>query len=184
MLDWRRNKRVRVKMMYSPEERVFLVSTYFLTNRNLNATHTEFGKQFNAHSRKLPAKSVIQRLVAKFEKTGSVLDDKRGNVGPKQSAHTPETVERAQQILKESPAKSVHLIAQEAGVSKSNLHRIVKEELHLYPYKMQMLQILTPFSKQRTLAFAENFHAYLAAILALFSIFGLVTKHIFGCPVT
>ncbi len=70
-------------MMYSLEERVFLVSTYFLTNRNLNVTCTEFGKRFNVHSCKLPAKSVIQCLVAKFEKTGSVHDDKRGKVGPK-----------------------------------------------------------------------------------------------------
>ncbi len=70
-------------MMYSLIERVFLVSTYFLANRNLNATHMEFGKRFNMRSCKLPAKSVIQRLVAKFEKTGNVHDDKRGKVGLK-----------------------------------------------------------------------------------------------------
>ncbi len=34
MLDWRRNEHVRVKIMYSLEERVFLISTYVLTNRN------------------------------------------------------------------------------------------------------------------------------------------------------
>ncbi len=83
MLDRRRNEHVRVKMMYSLEQRVFLILTYFLTNRNLNTTCTEFGKRFNMHSRKLPAKSVIQRLVAKYEKTGSVHDDKRGKVEPK-----------------------------------------------------------------------------------------------------
>ncbi len=74
---------------------MFFVLTYFLTNRNLNVTRTEFGKRFNAHSHKLPAKSVIQHLVAKFEKTGSVPDDKRGKVRPKQSMRMPETVERA-----------------------------------------------------------------------------------------
>ncbi len=50
MLDRRRNEHVRVKMMYSLEERVFLVSTYFLTNRNLNAMRMEFGKRFNVHT--------------------------------------------------------------------------------------------------------------------------------------
>ncbi len=80
---WRQNEHFRVKMMYSLEECVFLVSKYFLTDRNLNAMRTEFGKRFNVHSRKLPAKSVIQRLVAKFEKTGSMHDDKRRKVGPK-----------------------------------------------------------------------------------------------------
>ncbi len=71
-------------------------------------------------------------------------------------------MKHVRQILKESPAKSVCCIAQEASVSKSSLHRIVKEELHLYPYKIQMLQTLTSFSKQHRLAFAENFRAYLA----------------------
>ncbi len=45
------------------------------------------------------------------------------------------------------PTKSVRRIAQEADVLKSSLHRIVKEELHLSPYKIQMLQTFTPFSK-------------------------------------
>ncbi len=83
-------------------------------------------------------------------------------MGPKQSARTPETVEHARQILKKSPTKSICCIAQEAGVSKSSLHHIVKEELHLYPYKIQILQTLTPFSKERRLAFVENFRVYLA----------------------
>ncbi len=80
MLDQRRSEYVRVKMMYLLEERVILVSTYFLNNRNLNTTRTEFGKRFNMHSCKLSAKSVIQRLVAKFEKTGSMHDATRGTV--------------------------------------------------------------------------------------------------------
>ncbi len=127
MLDLRQNEHVRVKMMYLLKECMFLVSTYFLTNRSLNATRTAFGKRFYMHSHKLPVKSVIQHLVAKFEKTGSVHDDKRGKVGPKRSAPMPETVERTRQILKESPAKSIRRIAQEAGVSKSSLHRIVRK---------------------------------------------------------
>ncbi len=57
------------------EERVFLVMMYFLSNRDLNKMCTEFGKCFNEHSRKWPAKIVIQSLVWKFETTGSVLDD-------------------------------------------------------------------------------------------------------------
>ncbi len=162
MLGRGRNEHVKVKMMYSLEKLMFLISTYFLTNRNLNTTCTEFGKRFNVHSRKLPAKSVIQRLLMKFEKTGSVHDDKRGKVGLKRSACTLETVEHARQILKESPTKSIRRIAQEAGVSKSSLHCIVTEELHLYPYKIQMLQTFTPFSKQRRLAFVENLCVCLA----------------------
>ncbi len=46
ILDRRRNEHVRVKIMYSLEECVFLVATYFLTNRNLNATCMEFGKSW------------------------------------------------------------------------------------------------------------------------------------------
>ncbi len=79
-------------MEYSVKERVFLMTTHFLSNCDLNKTRIEFGKHFNIRSSKWPAKSVIQRLVRKFEITGSVLDDKRGKVGAKRSAETPANI--------------------------------------------------------------------------------------------
>ncbi len=98
------------------EERIFLVTTYFLLNRDLNKTCTEFSKRFNVHSRKWPAKSVIQRLVQKFETTGSVLDDKRGKVGTKQSARMPVTIGIAREILEATLQMSLNRVAQELCV--------------------------------------------------------------------
>ncbi len=90
-------------MKYSVEERVFLVTTSFLSNCDLNKTRTEFGKRFNMHSRKWLVKSVIQRLIRKFETTGSVLDDQQGKVGAKQSAQTPANIRTAREILEATP---------------------------------------------------------------------------------
>ncbi len=44
---------------------------------------------------------------------------------------------------------SLNQVAQEVGVSYSMVQHIVREDLGLYPHKLQMLQSLTPFLKQR-----------------------------------
>ncbi len=93
------------------EERVFLMTTYFLSNRDLNKMRIEFSKHFNVHSRKWPVKSVIQRLVWKFETTGSVLDDKQGKVCVKQSARTPTNIGTAREILEAMPQTSLNRVA-------------------------------------------------------------------------
>ncbi len=131
------------------EERVFLVTMYFLSNHNLNKTRSEFGKHFNVHSRKWPAKSIIQRLVWKFETTGSVLNDKRSKVGAKRSARAPVNIGTLREILEATPQTSLNQVAQELSVSYSTVQRIVREDLGLYPYKLHMLQSVTSFSKQR-----------------------------------
>ncbi len=167
------------------EERAFLVMTYFLSNRNLNKTRTEFGKCFNVHSRKWPTKSVIQHLVRKFEATGSALDDKRGKVCAKQSARTQANIGTAQEILKATPQMSLNQAAQELGVSYSMVQRIVREDLGLHPYKLQMLQSLTPFLKQGRLTFAQTFRTHRYSLLVYYFLWGYIKDHFYqNCPIT
>ncbi len=124
---------------YSVEERVFLVKTYFLSNRDFYKTSTKFGKRVNMHSRKWSAKSVIQCLFRNFETTGSVLDDKRGKVGAKWSAQTPTIIGTTREMLEATPQTNLNQVAQELSVSYSTVQRIVREDLSLYPYNLQML---------------------------------------------
>ncbi len=45
------------------------------------------------------------------------------------------------------PQTSLNRVAQELRVSYSTVQRIMREDLGLYLYKLQMLQSLTQFSK-------------------------------------
>ncbi len=55
--------------MYATEERVFLVKTYYET-KSIVTVERAFKKHFKCPHRKIPARSVISRLIQKFESTG------------------------------------------------------------------------------------------------------------------
>ncbi len=113
------------------------------------------------HSSKWPVKSVIQRLIRKFETTGSVLYNKRGKVGAKRSARTLANIKTAWEILEATPQMSLNRVAQELDVSYTMVRHIVREDLNVYPYKLQMLQSWTLFLKQRRLTFTQTFQTHL-----------------------
>ncbi|XP_020297470.1 uncharacterized protein LOC109862000 [Pseudomyrmex gracilis] len=148
--------------MYDLTERVFLVKTYYSTNHNLAQTLTSYGKSFNVHRRKLPKKSVILRLVKRFEQTGSVLDDRVGKCGAKRTARTPQNIEQLQERVRANPRTSLTRLAQEIGVSSSTTYRMMTEDIDMFPYKIQMLQTLSPLNEEKRLAFATTFGAYLS----------------------
>ncbi|GBL88897.1 hypothetical protein AVEN_158996-1 [Araneus ventricosus] len=76
--------------MYSIEERVFLVLEYHRLERSPMATRFSFQKRFNVP--KGPNAKTICKLFAKFKWTGSVDDNRVGNVGPRQTGVIPENV--------------------------------------------------------------------------------------------
>ncbi len=68
--------------MYAMEEHVFLVKTYYKT-KSIVTVQREFKKHFKCPHHKIPARSVISRLIQKFKSTGSVHDNQATNVGAK-----------------------------------------------------------------------------------------------------
>ncbi|XKL67290.1 hypothetical protein PGB90_002781 [Kerria lacca] len=82
--------------MYSIEEHIFFIKSYYSSNQNLKHILAEYGITFNVKRNKWPSKNVIIRLVKKFEETGSVHNNKKGKVGAKRTARTPENIAVAQ----------------------------------------------------------------------------------------
>ncbi len=106
---------------------------------------------------KKPHRSVILCLVSKFYETESVLDDLKGKVGAKSSVRMEEVEDEARQLLKEDPCLSIAKLAQRLGASWSTTYHFVRNDIGLFPYKVQVLQKLTQFSKERRLKFVEEF---------------------------
>jgi AraC-like DNA-binding protein len=117
----------------------------------------------NLHNDPFPVSTII-RLIIKFEETGSVIDLPRSG--------RPSLSESEIQIVKESVEKckeesaggkcSVRAVSQECGISKSCVHRIMKEELHLHPYKPSFVQELVDGDAERRVEFAELFLSTIA----------------------
>ena len=89
-------------------------------------------------------KNIFCRLVAKFEETGSVLDNLAGNVGPPTTVTTPENIQRVGDFFEAQPSTSQRKASQQLEIKRTSLQKIMKDELSLFPYKIQIQQPLSP----------------------------------------
>ncbi len=91
--------------MYTTKERIFLV-TLFIEMKSYVQVQRVFLAHFKCSYRKKLSRRVrvIQCLIQKFYATGSVLDDKKGKVGAKQTARMEEKKTKARAPVEENPA--------------------------------------------------------------------------------
>ncbi|KAJ3649686.1 hypothetical protein Zmor_021413 [Zophobas morio] len=83
-------------------------------------------------------KTHIRRIVARFNDTGSASEGKptgRPQVGE-------DVVEDIRTRMEQSPKKSLSKLSLQSGVPYSTCQKIVKEKLHMHPYKISLVQEL------------------------------------------
>jgi hypothetical protein len=105
---------------YSLEERVFIVKTYWITGFIKNCKR-RFVQQFGG--RNLTSKRYIQLSVKKLQTKGTLLD-LHGGGRPEMSENTVHNV--ANRLLA-SPRKSLRVLSQEIGLSRSTCQRAAKK---------------------------------------------------------
>ncbi|CAI6367280.1 unnamed protein product [Macrosiphum euphorbiae] len=78
-----------------------------------------------------PSKSTLQRLVAKFETTGSVNDQ----ITPvrQRTSRSADNIAAVRESVQENPGQSIPRHAQELGLSKSSTWQILGRDLGLHP---------------------------------------------------
>ncbi len=97
--------------MYSLEEHIFFVKSYYSTQKNLKKVLHLYGEQLNVPRHKWPSKSVIIRTVKKFETTRSVHNNKAGKVGAKRTAWSEENIDQVRKIMCATRQTSVTRVA-------------------------------------------------------------------------
>ncbi|GBM21266.1 hypothetical protein AVEN_149856-1 [Araneus ventricosus] len=140
---------------YSVPERIFIVRTYYSNNNSPIVTQRKFATEFKLKTTG-PSASTINRLIQKFERTGSVCDDMFGNVGRPLSVKTPEKIERRSQVFERSPRTSIRKAAQQVGIKRESVRQIAVADLQLFPYKIQIHQRLSQRSVEQRLEFANT----------------------------
>ncbi len=123
--------------MYSLEEHVFFLKSYYSGQKNLKEVLRLHGEQFNFPRHKWPSKSVIIRTVKKFETMGSVHDDKARKAGAKQIVRSEENINQVRKIMHATPQTSITRVAQKIGISVASVHRILTTDISFFPYKIQ-----------------------------------------------
>jgi hypothetical protein len=70
--------------------------------------------------------SAINRLVNKFEMTGSMINNKKGVVGNR-SVRTPEIIHHVEQTLTKSPKKCVMFLSLQLNLGASSTYRLTEK---------------------------------------------------------
>jgi hypothetical protein len=99
----------------------------------------------------------ILRIVKKFERKGSVKDERHLHPGPPKKSWSGENIDRVRSITEETPRKSVRSVFREMecdNVSVSSVFRILRFDLCLTAYKISVMQHLKPTDIKRRLNFA------------------------------
>ena len=137
---------------YSIEERIFLVKSFYKSDENVTLTLRKWSSHYKNRSK--PSPNTVEKLVEKFNKTGSVADDVEWRKNKTRSARTPELVESARQIAQEELSISTRRLSQRLGVSTTTAWKVLHEDLECFPYKIQVAQQLTGAAIEKRLDFA------------------------------
>lgn len=99
------------------------------------------------------SKATVCRTVSRFERTGSVADERRS--GRPKTASNDDVALEVLQSVNENPHKPPSKIAQECNISRKSVANILK--IHRYhPYKMRLVQELSEDDFDRRVEFYEE----------------------------
>ncbi|XP_065642687.1 protein GVQW3-like [Hydra vulgaris] len=121
-------------------ERAEIVTIFIQKNKSVVLTQREYQKRHRNQS--TPDKKTIHALSHQFEQYGTTLDSHHS--GRPRTARSEENIARVRESAAESPKTSIRRRAQQLNISQRSLRRILKKGLHLFPYKIQLVQKLLP----------------------------------------
>ena len=85
-----------------------------------------------------PAESTIRCLVTKFESIGSI--NNQPTPVRRRNARSAENIAAVRESVRENPRRSISHRSQELGLSMTSTWRILRRDLDLHPYKIQLTQ--------------------------------------------
>lgn len=86
----------------------------------------------------------VHRIIQKFEACGSIADGRRNNNGRPRSARSGENIDCVRKVIEDTPQRSIRRLMADIGnvTSKMSVHRMLKYDLKLTPYKISIMQHL------------------------------------------
>ena len=131
-------------MVWSIERKAFCL-TLCLETKSLKTVQARYRRRFNFNN--FPHKFQITRWVKKFKDTGTLIKStKKGQKSTsdrKLRARSLENVDAVRDSVGRNPKKSLRRRSKKLGLSRLSVHRILKNDLQLYPYRLQIKQTLT-----------------------------------------
>ena len=137
---------------YKQEERIRILQAYL---RTMSISETQRDYRIHFKTRISPTKNAIKSLVRKFQETGAVHDAKK--TGRPKLIRTEVQINRVATDVANNSNTSIRRRSLQLGITRSSLQRILKKDLKLFPYKIQLCQELLPTDAEKRLAYAKSF---------------------------
>ncbi|XP_022163933.1 uncharacterized protein LOC111029282 [Myzus persicae] len=136
---------------YSVEQRVRIVKFYYQNQCFVRVTFRALRDFYPRHNRS--AESTIRRLVAKFESTGSI--NHQPTPIRRRNARSTENIAAVCDSVRGNPRQSISRRSQDLGLSATSTWRILRRNLGLHLYKIQLTQELkvTDHTQHRVFAY-------------------------------
>ena len=135
-------------MVYTLQERIELVFIYGTENNCARRTANTFNTR---HPEKNVSRTYVRQLIAKFNETGSVANEKRTNYRVLNELTQIEILHKFQ----DSPTTSLRNVSNDTGVSLGSVHKVMKLN-KFHPYKIKILHELYEDDFDRRIEFCER----------------------------
>ena len=136
-------------MTWNAVQRAHCLETYFRSNsweQALRTLRREWGR------RSVPGRRTLQRWVNSFRERGVLSHAEHRAHGHR----TPTTgLRKITRAVRRNPHHSVRQLSRRTGASKSTIHRILRRQLGLFPYKLQLTQRLHRGEKAKRMQFCR-----------------------------
>lgn len=142
----------RLMERWELQHRAFAVEQFFIS-QSVIQTQRNFRRHF--HTSSAPSRKSILRFVQAFRERGSVADKPRIEF-PK-CVRTPTNIQLVHEAIDMNPTQSLRRLSHQLNISYGSTQRIVRRDLKLYPYRIQLVQSLSPADIAQRLAFATWF---------------------------
>jgi len=139
-------------MRYDTKQRVFIVEKHIQLK---SSTLVQRAWRAEFKTKQTPHLSTIERIVQRFKSRGTVADKPPAHTKP--SAKRVESKNRLEDLFREFDNLSIRKAKAITGISYGTIQSILKEDLHLKPYKEHEWHELEPGDDQKRLDFAQFF---------------------------
>jgi len=138
---------------YTLEERKFLLESYHARGKNITLALRCWSSRFK--NRPKPSRQTVMDLIEKFERTGSLANEERAP-SVLRTSRTPDNVGKLRDVIINAPTTSVRKASQSIQISEASTWRMMRKDLKMFPYKIQIKQSLSDVAIKRRLDFANK----------------------------
>lgn len=137
---------------FTTQQRIIIVKTYYENGSSISSTRRELSKKFGL--KEMPSINCIRNLINKFEEHGTVTDTAKP--GRPKNVRSPTNISKVLESAQDNPGMSIRRRSKELDISQTSLQRILKLDLHMKPYKIQLVQELKVTDHQNRFNYSNS----------------------------